>query len=202
MTISKQTFWGLLGLVAALQTAALGYMVIDRQRLLKTGREIALPVIPFDPRDIFRGEYVRLGYNISALSPALTGVKELPAGIRRSGPVWVTLTPAPEGAWKVKTFGTTPPQDAAAGDVVLKGQVSSLYTGTPNTSAPDPKDIYSVIVRYGIESFFLPEGTGKPLEDKVREHKISALIAVGPDGTAAIKGLTIDGERHEDPPLF
>lgn len=197
MTISKQTFWGLVGLVAALQTAALGYMVIDRQRLLKTGREIALPVIPFDPRDIFRGEYVRLGYNVSALNPAQTGVKELPAGIRRSGPVWVTLTPAPEGQWKVKTFGRTPPQDAATGDVALKGQVSSLYAGTQ-----DPKDNYSLIVRYGIESYFLPEGTGKSLEDKVREHKISALVAVGPDGTAAIKGLMIDGERHEDQPLF
>ena len=44
--------------------------------------------------------------------------------------------------------------------------------------------------------------TGKPLEEKVREHKISTLLALGPDGTAAIKGLLIDGERHEDPPLF
>ena len=39
-------------------------MVIDRVRLLKTGREITLPIVPVDPRDLFRGEYVRLGYDI------------------------------------------------------------------------------------------------------------------------------------------
>ena len=197
MIRSKRAFFGFLALVAILQSVALAYMIIDRQRLLKTGREIALPVIPFDPRDIFRGEYVRLGYNISTLNPTLTGVKELPAGIRKSGPVYVTLTPAAAGDWKVKTFAAVPPKVTDPGDAVLKGQVTSLYSGTP-----DPKENYSIIVRYGIESFFLPEGTGKPLEEKVREHKISTLVALGPDGTAAIKGLLIDGERHEDPPLF
>ena len=195
MTVSKRTFLGLLALVAGLQTAALGYMIADRQRLLKTGREIVLPVIPFDPRDIFRGEYVQLGYNITGLNPAVTGVKELPDGMRRGGPVYVTLTPAPDGQWKVAAFAATPPNDTAPGDAVLKGQVSSLYTS-------DATNPYSLIVRYGIESFFLPEGTGKPLEENVRDHKIAAIVALGPDCTAAIKGLMIDGERHEDPPLF
>jgi uncharacterized membrane-anchored protein len=197
MTISKRTFLSLLVLVAAVQTAALVYMVIDRQRLLKTGREIVLPVIPFDPRDIFRGEYVRLGYNMSLISPAQTGIQRLPEGIKRAGPVYVTLTPAAAGEWKVASFAATPPKETKPEEVVLKGQVSSLYLGPD-----DSKDVYSVVVHYGIESFFLPEGTGKPLEEKVRDHKISAVVALGADGTAAIKGLMIDGERHEDPPLF
>ena len=197
MTLSKRAFWSFLVLAGGLQTAALAYMVAGRQRLLKTGREIVLPVIPFDPRDIFRGEYVRLGYDFSLLNPAVSGLKELPADIRRSGPIYVTLTPAADGNWKVRTFAATRPEDTAPADVVLKGQVSSLYTGKDGAT-----DVYSLIVRYGIESYFLPEGTGKGLEEKVRDHKISALVALGPDGTAAIKGLMIDGERHEDPPLF
>jgi len=40
------------------------------------------------------------------------------------------------------------------------------------------------------------------LESKVREHKIDAILAVGADGSAALKGLVVDGERHVDPPLL
>ena len=57
-------------------------------------------------------------------------------------------------------------------------------------------------MRFGIESYFVAEGTGKVLEDSVREKKIQALVAIGTDGSAALKGLVIDGQRHEDPPLF
>jgi uncharacterized membrane-anchored protein len=57
-------------------------------------------------------------------------------------------------------------------------------------------------MRYGIETYFVPEGTGRALESQVREHKIDAILAVGSDGTAALKGLVIDGERHVDPPLL
>jgi uncharacterized membrane-anchored protein len=57
-------------------------------------------------------------------------------------------------------------------------------------------------LRYGIETYFVPEGTGRVLESKVREHKIDAILAVGADGSAALKGLVVDGERHVDPPLL
>ena len=33
-------------------------------------------------------------------------------------------------------------------------------------------------VRYGIESYFVPEGQGKRLEDLAREKRMAALIAV------------------------
>jgi uncharacterized membrane-anchored protein len=57
-------------------------------------------------------------------------------------------------------------------------------------------------MRYGVETYFVPEGTGRALESKVRDHKIEAIVAVGADGQAALKGLVIDGERHVDPPLL
>ena len=57
--------------MALAQTAVLAYMVIDRVRLLSSGREITLPIIPVDPRDLFRGEYVRLGYDIGRVPVSL-----------------------------------------------------------------------------------------------------------------------------------
>ena len=60
----------------------------------------------------------------------------------------------------------------------------------------------SVSVRYGIESYFVPEGQGKRLEALAREKKLAALIAVDASGNAAIKGLIIDGVLQYEEPLF
>lgn len=195
MTLSKRAFLGCALAVAALQTAVLGYFVFDRLHLLKTGREITLPVVPLDPRDIFRGDYVNLGNNFSMLNHSAAKDGPLPAGLQRGGVIYVTISPTPEGPWKVVRYGATYPKDAAGGDAVLKGRISSLYGSEEGGE-------YSLGVRYGIESFFVPEGTGKDLEQQVRDRKIEAVLAIGPDGTAAIKGLVIDGQRHDDPPLF
>jgi uncharacterized membrane-anchored protein len=87
------------------------------------------------------------------------------------------------------------PSHVAPGDVVLKGRVQSIWkTNNPEETVMN--------IRYGIEQYFVPEGTGRVLEDQVRDHKIEAIVTVGSDGTAALKGLVVDGRRHEDPPLL
>ena len=69
MTASRKLLLAL-AIVALAQTGVLASMVVDRTLLLKTGREITLPIVPVDPRDLFRGEYVRLGYDINTV-PAM-----------------------------------------------------------------------------------------------------------------------------------
>jgi uncharacterized membrane-anchored protein len=57
-------------------------------------------------------------------------------------------------------------------------------------------------VTYGIESYFVPEGRGRELERLVRDKRIAAVLAVDANGTAAIKGLAVDGRLvHEEPAL-
>ena len=57
-------------------------------------------------------------------------------------------------------------------------------------------------LRYGIESYFVPEGEGSRLEALARNRKLSVLVAVDNAGNAAIKGLIIDGKlQYEEPPL-
>ena len=48
----------------------------------------------------------------------------------------------------------------------------------------------------------VPEGEGRALEKLVREKKLAAVLAIGADGEAAIKGLAIDGRTVYDEPLF
>lgn len=195
MITGNRKYWLLLAGVALLQTGYLIKMVADRQALLRSGREIVLQVHPVDPRDLFRGDYVILGYDISPanLSDEVNGATLNP--IKRGQPVYATLQADAAGLWNVKSLSPSYPADAAAGDVVMKGLVQHIWPG----AKPGEQQ---VAIKYGIESYFVPEGTGRKLEDSVREKKIQAVIAVGSDGTAAIKGLVIDGERHEDPPLL
>jgi uncharacterized membrane-anchored protein len=195
MIVNRKWMWPLLGGVALVQSAVLFEMIHARDRMLKSGREVTLAVRPLDPRDMLRGNYVTLGYDISSLTKSGTESDPDFLGFTKGGDVFVTLSPKPEGGWAETHVGDVYPSKVAPGDVVLKGRVQSTWTPQGNAGT-------TVNVRYGIEQYFIPEGTGPELEAKVRDHKIEAIVAVGADGTAVLKGLVIDGERHEDPPLL
>ena len=65
---------------------------------------------------------------------------------------------------------------------------------------PQPEPVMQV--RYGIESYFVAEGKGRPLEETARERKLAAVIAVDGKGNAAIKRLMIDGKQQYEEPLL
>jgi uncharacterized membrane-anchored protein len=194
MSSAPRYFWPLLIIVALVQSAALFKLVYDKDRLLKTGHEITMPVKPLDPRDLFRGDYVTLGYDVSTLNTSNTPEGRL-AELRMGSAAFVTLTPKADGGWMVKDVAPAFPSPVAPGDIVLKGRVGNAWAQANGSEK-------TVSVRYGIETYFVPEGTGPVLETQVRDHKIEAIVAVGGDGTAALKGLVVDGERHVDPPLL
>jgi uncharacterized membrane-anchored protein len=191
---TSRYLWPLLIVVAVVQSAALFKIVYDRDHLLKSGREITMTVKPVDPRDLFRGDYVTLGYDISSLNTS-----NVPAArfkdFERGSVAFVTVHPGAAGAWTVAGVAPAYPEKVSEGDIVLKGRVSSAWLSHDATQG-------TIGLRYGIETYFVPEGTGRELEAKVRDNKIDAIIAVGTDGTAALKGLVVGGERHVDPPLL
>jgi uncharacterized membrane-anchored protein len=175
-----------LAVVALAQTTVLGYMVINRVTLLHRGREIVLPIIPVDPRDLFRGEYVRLGYAISTVPMTLADG----ARPQRNEVIYVVVEKnAGDEAWRAVRGTRTLPDDINPDQVVLKGRVL-FGSATLQT------------VRYGIESYFVPQGEGPRLEALARNRKLAVLVAVDGAGNAAIKGLLIDGKlQYEEPPL-
>ncbi len=185
MSASIKTLLAIAG-VALTQTAVLAYMVIDRVTLLHTGREVVLPIIPVDPRDLFRGEYVRLSYGISTIPMTLAGS----ARPQRNETLYVVVEKkAGDEAWQAVRSTRSFPGDLHPDQVALKGRV--LFGNMTNET-----------VRYGIESYFVPQGEGPRLEALARNRKLAALVAVDKSGNAAIKGLIIDGElQYEEPPL-
>lgn len=190
MTPAQRNLWLGVAAVAAVQVAVLGWMIWDRAHLLAYGREVDLEVIPVDPRSLFRGDYVDLSYPISRL--------ELPKGEkepRRGDTIYVTLCKGAAGKWEVVRSGVVPPEQTAPDEVVLKGRVTYAFAET-STSAP------AAMVAYGIESFFVPEGKGRELEDLVRDRKLSVILAVDAGGKVGIKGLIVDGKRVYEEPLL
>jgi uncharacterized membrane-anchored protein len=191
MTASRNKILLSLAILALAHTAVLAYMVIDRVMLLKSGREITLPIVPVDPRDLFRGEYVRLGYAVSTVPVRLL---EGPQPAEHAA-FYVVLEKKPDGVWQSVKVASTMPRETSPDRIVLKARAAH---GWPASGAANG----SVRVRYGIESYFVPEGQGKKLEDLAREKKLATLVAVDGRGNAAIKGLVIDGVLQYEEPLF
>ena len=177
---------------AVLLTGILGWMVADRVRLLKSGREIVLPIRPVDPRDLFKGDYARLGFDISLVAPELMPEPDkLPPNViyQRTAPktVFVTLEQQADQSWKAVAVATRWPPSMAPNQIVLKGQTQSWDRRR---------------VSYGIERYFVPEGTGGRIEELARNSKLAAIVAVDGKGNAAIKGLVTDGKRIYEEPLL
>jgi len=187
---TRRNLWLAIIALALGQAAVLGWMIWDRASLLANGREVVLDVIPVDPRSLFRGDYVILGYDISRYT--------LPPGTeapRQGAPFYVTLRKGSGDTWQTVAGFSTPPASVEPGDVVIRGKV--VYASADSAGGGPV-----VSVSYGIESFFVPEGTGRELEHMVRDKKISAVIAVNGSGEAAIKGLMSEGKRVYEEPLL
>jgi len=182
--------WPAIALVAGIQTLVLCYIVYDRVMLLSRGREIVAEVIPVDPRDLFRGDYVTLGYAFTR-----SGDVDVSEATSVGDRIFVTLKQDAPEKWAVAAASRDYPASTAPENVVIKGIVSQVYP--KNETSPARASI-----RYGIESYFVPEGTGRKLEQDVRDKKISAVLAVGASGDVAIKSLKIDGKLVVEEPLL
>jgi uncharacterized membrane-anchored protein len=42
-------------------------IVINQEQHLASGKEVLLSTVPIDPRDLFKGDYVTLSYDINAI---------------------------------------------------------------------------------------------------------------------------------------
>ncbi len=172
--------------LALLQVGFLGWMIAGRAALLRDGREILLKVEPVDPRDLLRGDYVYLSYEISRIPTTL--IADLPADgtAETAGRITVRLKQDGDGYWRAASaWLAAPPSAAGPGEVDIVGRIA------PGRSFGGDA---AVSPAYGIERFYLPEGEGRAIERDMRARPFGIRAAVSKDGTAQIKAL-MDGER-------
>lgn len=166
--LSPRRRWLLL-LIAAqvlfiLAVAAAGYATTAY------GRTITLRTTPVDPRDLLYGDYVRLNYTISQLPHALWQESTPP---RRRQPVYVVLRPAADSAYEAVRVYAQQPTALPPDHVVLRGWVAGRWRR-------------SLHIRYNLERYYVPEGTGKALERRGARHRMLVRVSIAPWGQARI----------------
>jgi len=194
--------------LAAAQTLFLVSMVWGRIALLNSENSITLQTEPIDPRDIFRGEYVRLSYAISRLTlDGLKGDKDFAQG----DDIYVELVPISSRNTWLAAGAYKKMRKSAEGHRIIHGKITYVMRDAPrvaplpggNDMLETPCDKCTMVnVNYGIESYFVPEGTGGTLEKAGNERRIAVDVALDKQGKAAIKGLKLDGKTLYEEPLF
>ncbi|MCK1736119.1 GDYXXLXY domain-containing protein [Bradyrhizobium sp. 138] len=182
----------LFGVAVLVQCVLLVLMVADRMQILREGREVTLQTQPVDPRDLLRGDYVVLRYDIS----------EVPAGALAGKPadarnpfVFVKLAPNADGLYTAVSVHAAP-VPVTAPELLIRGRVS--YSCGSNVRTFCDK----LTIKYGLESYFVPEGEGGKLEQARNQQKLRIVAAVLPSGRAAIKRLLLDGQPVYEEPLY
>ena len=189
----------------AICLAILAGMLVGHAWPLWTGRTVVLPVRPVDPRDLFRGEFVRLDTPLATVSIARSGgppaegegvlplVGEWAFETAAGRLVYVQLAPrdatpanaAPE--YRAVSISAGPVPEA----INLRGRVQ-WSSGIERTAAGN---IERVRIVYGLDAFYMQEGTARPVEDAMRAGRpVQMEVAIASSGRARIRNLIVDGK--------
>jgi uncharacterized membrane-anchored protein len=160
----------------------------------KGGFWVTLRTRPVDPRDFLRGYYVVLNYEISSLRAG--ALKDTPTA-GRGTQIYVKVAPNAEGHYEaVSVHAERVP--VTGKEMLIRGRVTSgSGCGDGGRSFCE-----TLFIKYGIESFFVPEGEGREIESARNKGRVSVVAAVTPEGRAAIKRLLLDGKPVYDEPAF
>jgi uncharacterized membrane-anchored protein len=162
-------------LTAAAQLVILIGMIALRAIPLMTGQTVLVRVAPVDPRDLFRGDYVILSYDFSRIPrDGIEGLSEMERGSwskLEGRTVYVPLVPdTNQTHWRAEKATVVKP----ASGPFLKGHMERYGS-----------------LKFGIEAYYVQEGTGRLYEQAIRDRQLSAELAVTSSGQAALKALRI-----------
>lgn len=201
--------WQRIALVALVQTIILVGMVAMRSAPYVSGTEVLLRTEPVDPRDLMRGYYVQLGYDISRLDVTADVAEYAFPGTT----VFVELSEGDDGYWQAGSVYLDR-EDAPQGTLTIRGEVRSVsrdWGPTPDevTEPMEPRPMAedqgtggTLFVTYGIERYYADRDLAQELEGMQREQRISVAVGIAPSGAAGIRALLIDGERIAEEGLF
>jgi uncharacterized membrane-anchored protein len=161
---------------AAAQLVILVGMIALRAIPLMTGQTVLVRVQPVDPRDLFRGDYVILSYDFSRVPrEGIEGLSENESASwskLEGRTVYVPLVPDSNGVHM--RAGKVTMEKPAAG-LFLKGRMKRYGS-----------------LEFGIEAYYVQEGSGLRYEQAIRDRQLTAELAVTSSGQAALKGLRVE----------
>lgn len=198
--MSRLTPWRIAA-AAALLLGALTALVVHEERLRASGREVLLASGSVDPRSLLSGHYAQLDIveTLPRGAPCPAGGAEarsfLPdfglrgppptgwIGLRRSGGHDVAVRMAPTRA-----------EALAGADTAIRGRMRCIPSFDAARGGQVSLDI-------GISRFHADQAQAQALEAAARqagpETPALAVVSVGSDGRARLKGVIVGGRRTE-----
>ncbi len=164
----------------AVQVLVLGIMAGEREFILSTGERIRLRTAPIDPRDPFRGDFVRLRYEISAIVSGQIRANVRDHAKEKGYPVYAVLKKGEGDLYDLDYLTDEKP----GGGIFLRGRISNDWRFARRGSA--------VAVKYGIEQLFVEQGRGKDIERRRGTRNglqvpMEVEVVVSAGGTAVIR---------------
>ncbi|MBI2591110.1 MAG: GDYXXLXY domain-containing protein [Candidatus Brennerbacteria bacterium] len=166
-------------IVVGLQIFVLFAIIIYKTAILASGTDIVLKLQPVDPKDFLRGDYVSLRYDINNIDLnkiSVEGEKSFKTGEN----IYVSLKKEQDYFSAEKANHQKP-----MSNYFIKGMVSRGGDG-------------AISVQYGIESYFMPEGNARDLEQLTFGRQNNTLLVgvkVDRSGNALINKIIIAGKE-------
>lgn len=164
-----------------LQVALLAFMAGQREYIAQTGKIVYLRTEPVDPMDPFRGEYVRLNYEIAdSMTDSMRQLlKKQNKDDKRNVRVYTVLDVDENQVAHARYITDKKP----SGELFIRGR-AELPGWRPT-------------INYGIEAYFVEQGQGQEIE-KLRGVGNDIMVslemkaAIGANGVAVLKGYRFD----------
>jgi uncharacterized membrane-anchored protein len=153
------------------------------------GEEITLATIPIDPRDLFYGDYVILDLEIEEIGISLLET-ELVKKVERNETyegvtVYVSLKAGENGIYQASAVSEERPKKG----LFLKGKMNPYF----QEHSMSERSVNEKVARieYGIERFYVEEGSGLKLEEQARLGQVLVSVKVrnGYPVVTDIKGI-------------
>ncbi|MDX2507609.1 MAG: GDYXXLXY domain-containing protein [Gammaproteobacteria bacterium] len=192
-------------LIIVMQILFLMAMIANRQSILSSDIIVVLETRPIDPRSLFRGDYVRLKYDINNLQlDELSGDRTFKINdtvyvvLEQNGPFWDA-----QGIYLQRpVLPESPANSPKKRRHVIRGVIKTVNNRHWSRDDKTVVDVTSLRVSYGIENYFVPEGEGLKLERPEPGDKVTLEVALDKDGRAAIKTLLLNGVAQYQEALF
>lgn len=165
------------------QLTVLGYMVFARENIISNGTKISLSTAPIDPRDPFRGDFVRLRYALNNLQNAPARWQPENYIAEKGDKVYAILALQPSGLHELEYFTNKKPENLSSPEkIALRGRFTQ-HNGNFNNRRHGMK--------FGIEQLYVEQDSGIDIEQRqgVRggmQNAMHVALSVSNTGTTVL----------------
>ncbi|MCL2156281.1 MAG: GDYXXLXY domain-containing protein [Leptospirales bacterium] len=179
-------------IIVAAQLFVLVFMIAKQELLLANGAKVLLKCEPVDPHSLFSGDYVILNYDISRIGwdiiskSNLEGVYSIDDDIYslyslEGKDIYVALKLRPNDMhYHIAAISDNLDELKQNHSTIIRGRIEEIGSN-------------GMRVKYGVESYYVPQGEGKKIENRL--SSVSIEVSISDNGDSAISKLFIENQE-------